>query len=196
MVKAQENLVSQDAYLQAEQASQSKHEYLAGEVWAMVGASDAHVTIALNLAAMLKQHLKGSACRSYISDMKLRVEQADAYFYPDVMVSCDARDLGNKLAKQHPGFIAEVLSPATEAFDRGQKFTCYRQLPSLQCYWLIDTTQQLIDSFVRTENNDWLLHSYSQADDVVQIQSLDFSCSLEQIYDDVLNESDNATTGN
>jgi Uma2 family endonuclease len=189
MVEALNTIVSHDDYLHAEQSSESKHEYLAGEIWAMVGASDAHVTIALNLAAILKQHLKGSPCRSYISDMKLRVEQADAYFYPDVMVSCDPRDLENKLIKQHPSFIAEVLSPSTEAFDRGQKFTCYRQLPSLQCYWLIDTGKQLIDSFVRTDNDDWLLHSYSQADEPVQIQTLDFTCSLEQIYDDLLTES-------
>jgi len=186
MVEAHNKSVSHDDYLQAEQSSESKHEYLAGEIWAMVGASDAHVTIAGNLLVLLKQHLKGSPCRSYISDMKLRVEQVDAYFYPDVMVSCDARDLENKLIKQHPSFIAEVLSPSTEAFDRGQKFTCYRQLPSLQCYWLIDTEKQLIDSFVRTDNDDWLLHSYSQTDESVQIRTLDFKCSLNQVYEDVL----------
>lgn len=187
MVEVQKTIISQDDYLFAEQLSESKHEYLAGDVWAMVGASDAHVTIALNLAAILKQHLKDSPCRSYISDMKVRVEQADAYFYPDVMVSCDARDLENRLIKEHPCFIAEVLSPSTEAFDRGDKFTRYRQLPSLQCYWLIDTEKQVIDSFVRTDNDDWLLHSYSQIDEPVQIQTLDFLCSLGDVYEDVLN---------
>lgn len=185
MVEAHDNIVSHEDYLQAEQSSQFKNEFMAGEVWAMIGASDAHVTIAGNLFVVLKQHLKGSPCRSYISDMKVRVEQANACFYPDVMVSCDTRDLENKLIKQYPSFIAEVLSPSTEAFDRGQKFTCYRQLPSLQCYWLIDTDKQLIDSFVRTDNDDWLLHSYSSTDERIYIQTLDFSCLLTEIYEDV-----------
>jgi len=134
MVQVQNRTVLPEDYLREEQLSETKHEYLAGEVRAMVGATDAHVRIALNLASMLKFHLKGSSCRTYISDMKLRVEKADAYFYPDVMVSCDQQDKENALIKQHPGFIAEVLSASTEAFDRGHKFTCYRRLPSLQCY--------------------------------------------------------------
>ena len=124
-------------YLQGELSAECKHEYLNGEVWAMVGATDAHVTITMNLGFLLKQSLKSSPCRVYISDMKVNVEKADAFFYPDVMVTCGAKDRDNSLFKQHPVFIAEVLSPSTEAFDRGQIFSAYRQLESLKSYWLI-----------------------------------------------------------
>jgi len=103
-------------YLQGEASAEVKHEYPDGEVWARVGASDAHVTIAMSLAFLLKQALKGSPCRAYISDMKVNVEKANAFFYPDVVVTCDPKDRDNPLFKQHPVFIAEVLSPSTEAF--------------------------------------------------------------------------------
>ncbi|MCQ8128346.1 Uma2 family endonuclease [Methylomonas rivi] len=178
--------LSPEDYLQGEASADFKHEFMAGEVWAMVGASDAHVTIAGNLFFILKQAFKNSPCRVYISDMKVRVEKADAFFYPDVLVSCDGKDRDNKLYKQYPSFIAEVLSPSTEAFDRGEKFKAYRQLDSLQHYWLIDSKRMLIDSFTRQDNNDWLLHSYSDAEEIITLPALALTCSLSDIYEDVL----------
>lgn len=178
--------LSPEDYLQGEASADFKHEFMAGEVWAMVGASDAHVTIAGNLFFLLKQTLKNGPCRVYISDMKVQVEKANAFFYPDVLVSCDSKDRDNKLYKQHPCFIAEVLSPSTEAFDRGEKFNAYRQLDSLQNYWLIDNKRMLIDSFTRQDNNDWLLHSYSDTGEIISLSSLALTCSLNDIYEDVL----------
>jgi len=153
MVSAAEKLtLTAEDYLQGEASAEYKHEYLNGEVWALVGATDAHVTIVGNLLVLLKQSLKGTPCRTYISDM----EKANAFFYSDVLVTCNARDRDNTLFKQHPVFIAEVLSPSTEAFDRGQKFSAYRQLESLQTYWLIDSQKMSVDCFNRADNNEWL----------------------------------------
>ncbi len=188
MSLAEKITLTAEEYLKGEETTDYKHEYQNGEVWAMVGATDNHVTIALNLAARLKQHLKGTPCRTYISDMKLRVEKADAFFYPDVMVTCDSKDQTNTLYKQHPIFIAEVLSPSTEAFDRGNKFNAYRQLDSLQTFWLIDTNANAmrIDSFTRAQNDDWLLHSYTQADETVAIKGLEVECLLQELYEEIL----------
>lgn len=186
MLLAEKITLTAEEYLKGEETADCKHEYQNGEVWAMAGATDNHVTIALNLASLLKQHLKNTPCRTYISDMKVRVEKADAYFYPDVMVSCNPKDLGNTPYKQHPIFIAEVLSPSTEAFDRGNKFNAYRQLDSLETYWLIDTNTMRIDSFTRTQNDDWLLHSYTQADEMVAIKGLEVKCLLKALYEDTL----------
>ena len=186
MSLAEKMFLTAEEYLQGEETADLKHEYQNGEVWAMVGATDSHVTIAMNLALLLKQHLKNTPCRTYISDMKVQVEKANAFFYPDVMVTCNPKDRENTLYKQHPLFIAEVLSPSTEAFDRGNKFNTYRQLDSLQTYWLIDTQTQHIDSFTRTQNNDWLLHSYTQADEMVEIKSLEMTCSLMELYEETL----------
>jgi Uma2 family endonuclease len=187
MVSAAEKLtITVDDYLQGEASTEYKHEYLNGEVWAMIGATDAHVTIAGNLFALLKQSLKGTPCRAYISDMKVNVEKANAFFYPDVLVTCSPEDRDSALFKQHPLFIAEVLSPSTEAFDRGQKFSTYRQLDSLQTYWLIDSRKMSVDCFNRTNNNDWLLHGYEKAEEILRIPALDLEWQLQSLYEEVL----------
>lgn len=187
MLSAAEKLmITVDDYLQGEASAEYKHEYLNGEVWAMVGATDSHVTIAGNLFTLLKQSLKGTPCRAYISDMKVNVEKANAFFYPDVLVTCNPKDRDAPLFKQHPLFIAEVLSPSTEAFDRGQKFSVYRQLESLQTYWLIDSRKMSVDCFNRRDNNEWLLHSYENADEIIRIPSLDLEYPLQGLYEEVL----------
>lgn len=186
MLLAEKITLSAEDYLNGEETAEVKHEYLNGDVWAMAGATDNHVTIAGNLFVLLKQQLKNAPCRTYIADMKVRVEQANAFFYPDVLVTCNPEDRANGLYKKHPVFIAEVLSPSTEAFDRGNKFNAYRQLTSLQTYWLIDAQSQRIDSFTRTTNDDWLLHSYTQADEVVEIKDINVKCLLQELYEDVL----------
>ncbi|WP_445370165.1 Uma2 family endonuclease [Methylomonas sp. HW2-6] len=190
MAVAEKLKLSCAEYLQGEEAATVKHEYLDGEVWAMVGASDAHVSIAMNLAFLLKQALKQSPCRTYISDMKVNVAAANAFFYPDVLVSCNPKDRDNRLFKQHPVFIAEVLSPSTEAFDRGAKFAAYRQLDSLQSYWLIDSRTQAIDCFRRTADNAWLLHSHTGPGDQLAIPELNLELDFAEIYADVALDSE------
>ncbi|ATG89775.1 Uma2 family endonuclease [Methylomonas koyamae] len=185
MALAEKLKLSSTDYLQGEASATVKHEYLDGEVWAMVGASDAHVSISMNLAFLLKQALKQSPCRPYISDMKVNVAAANAFFYPDVLVTCHPKDRENRLFKQYPVFIAEVLSPSTEAFDRGAKFAAYRQLDSLQSYWLIDSRTQAIDCFRRTADNAWLLHSYTGPSAKLALPELDLALDFAEIYADV-----------
>ncbi|ANE55028.1 Uma2 family endonuclease [Methylomonas sp. DH-1] len=185
MALAEKLKLSSTDYLQGEEAATVKHEYLDGEVWAMAGASDAHVSIAGNVFFLLKQALKQSPCRPYISDMKVNVAAANAFFYPDVLVTCHPKDRENRLFKQYPVFIAEVLSPSTEAFDRGAKFAAYRQLDSLQSYWLIDSRTQAIDCFRRTADNAWLLHSYTSPSDKLALPELDLALDFAEIYADV-----------
>lgn len=180
---AKKNL-SEHEYLENEEQATEKHEYLQGEIWAMAGASDNHVTIAGNLFVLLRQQLKGSPCRSYISDMKVRVESANAFFYPDVFVSCDQRDKKQTHYKEYPLFITEVLSPSTEAYDRGDKFKYYQQLSSLQEYWLIDAQKMSVDSFTRNNDNSWTLHNYSTTGQQPGIASLNIKIQLAELYED------------
>ena len=184
-VTAKKSVLSSKEYLDAEKSAEIKHEYLDGEIWDMVGASDAHVTIALNLAALLKTALQGTPCRTYISDMKVHVERANAFFYPDVLVTCEARDKANTYSKDYPILIAEVLSPSTEAFDRGAKFATYRQLDNLREYWLISTGKKAVDTFRRREDGDWILHAYTAADDKARIHSLELNIALNELYENV-----------
>ena len=171
-------------YLAWEANQPVKHEYLAGEVFAMAGGSDAHVTVSLNLASALRAHLRGTPCRTYIADMKLRVAAADAYFYPDVFVTCSAADAQQPLAKAEPVLVAEVLSPSTEAFDRGGKFAAYRSLPSLQEYLLIDPDRRSVEVYRRDASGHWVLYPYS-GDEVLELVSVHLSLPLAQVFEDV-----------
>jgi Uma2 family endonuclease len=104
----------------------------------MAGAGEGHVTVALNVAMTLRSHLAGTPCRTFITDMKLRVEAANAFFYPDVMVTCSPQDATDPLVKREPVLLVEVLSPSTGACDRGDKFAANRRLAALREYLLVD----------------------------------------------------------
>jgi Uma2 family endonuclease len=171
-------------YLAAEAHSPIKHEYRDGYVYAMAGASDAHVTISLNLATIFKNHLRGSGCRVYMSDMRVNVATRNSYYYPDVMVTCNERDRELTHYKQHPCLIVEVLSTSTEAFDRGDKFTDYQQLASLQEYVLVSQTRQRVDHFQRNDRGLWVLQSYYLGD-VMSLASINCEVAVSDIFEDV-----------
>jgi Uma2 family endonuclease len=145
-------------FLAWEETQPTRHEFVRGEVFAMVGVVDRHNTVSLNLAIALRQHLRGSPCRVYAIDVKLRVEAADCYFYPDVMVTCSGADLGDRTIKREPVLVVEVLSPSTAAFDRGDKFADYRALPSLREYLLIDVDRQRCELYRLGSDGLWVLH--------------------------------------
>jgi len=174
-----------EAYLAWEAEQRQKHEYLGGELFAMVGARQEHVLVALNLASALKQRLRGGPCRAYVSDMKLRVAAADAFFYPDVMVSCDARDLAAEHFLEHPTLIIEVLSSGTEAFDRGTKAAAYRMLAALREYVFVDIDARRLEAYRRTDAGDWLLHDCQPEEGACHLASLDLSLPFADIFEDL-----------
>ena len=173
-----------DDYLAGEVLSPIRHEYVAGEVFAMAGATEEHATIAGNLFALLRSQVRGGPCRVYIADMKLRVDAADAFFYPDVFVTCDPRDAGEPLAKRHPPLICEVLSESTEAYDRGGKFAAYRTLETLSEYLLIDSRSRSVEVF-RRQPDGWLLAPVAP-DGQLELMSLGFRCTVDALYEDVV----------
>ncbi|MBS0542341.1 MAG: Uma2 family endonuclease [Proteobacteria bacterium] len=162
-----------------------KHEYIAGEVFAQAGARQNHVVVAGNCFAALRQQLRGTHCRAYISDMQLEVEKADAVYYPDVMVSCHPADLTAERVLHHPRVIVEVLSDSTAAYDRGQKFAAYRMLDSLQEYVLIDPERHSLEIFRRLPSNDWLLATGDSARALV-LASLEMEIGLDEVFEDVM----------
>ncbi len=175
-----------EEYLQMEEKSDVKHEYIDGEIYAMAGALDPHVTIALNLASSLRSHVRGSGCRVYISDMKTQIEKLNRYYYPDVMVTCDERDRETSRFKKFPCLIVEVLSESTEAFDRGDKFADYQLLESLQEYVLINTRRQRVECFRRNSEGFWVLQSYTSEQQSFQLKSVGFEGSMDELYEDVV----------
>ena len=182
----QQDYISPEEYLKLESESDVKHEYIDGYAYAMAGASDAHVTVSGNLFTLLRNHVRGSNCRVYISDMKARIEKSNRYYYPDVMVTCDERDKQNTTEKKFPCLIVEVLSDSTEAFDRGDKFADYQQLETLQEYVLINVKRQRIECFRRNSEGFWVLQFYTSQDELFQLQSINFQGEMSALYEDVV----------
>ena len=172
-------------YLAWEATQLDRHEYLDGEVFAMAGAEDRHVTVAGNCYVNLRQHLKGGPCRAYMSDMRVHVAAANSYFYPDVLVTCSAQDHASALVKTEPRLLIEVLSPSTAAYDRGLKFSHYRSLPSLQEYALIDLDTRSTDVYRKGADGLWVLHPFARGD-TVELASVALHISAEQLFADVL----------
>jgi len=161
-----------------------RNEFIAGEVFAIAGAGEAHVTVAGNLYVALRQHLAGTPCRSFITDMKLHVEAADAYFYPDVMVTCSAADAADPLVKRDPVLLVEVLSPATAAYDRGDKFAAYRQLPDLREYLLVDTDSRRCDLYRKGADGLWVLHPFEPGQPL-RLESVALDLPAAQLWAEV-----------
>jgi Uma2 family endonuclease len=165
-----------DAYLAWEEQQPEKHEYLAGEVFAMVGASREHVVVAGNLYAALKQRLRGGPCQAYVSALKLRVEAVDAFLYPDVMASCDPQDQAAVQFIEHPILIVEVLSESTAA---------YRSLPSLQEYVLVDIPSRRVETFRRMADQDWLFHEHRPDLGDCHFPAVEVSIPFDEIFENV-----------
>lgn len=171
-------------FLAWEAAQTIKYEFVRGEVFATTGGVDRNWTVALNLAIRLRQHLRGTPCRIYGSDVKLRVEAADCCFYPDLMVTCSAADLADRLIKREPVLVVEVLSPSTAGYDRGAKFADYRQLPTLKEYLLVDVDRRQCDLYRKGADGLWVLHP-SGPDDAVRLASVDMVVEAADLWADL-----------
>jgi Uma2 family endonuclease len=183
MVANREYLTPQE-YLEWEDLQDIKHEYVNGEAFAMTGGTLPHNDIAINIATLLKTKLRGSGCRVNMSDAKVRISERGPFFYPDITVSCNIKDRQATKFLEHPCLIIEVLSPRTEAYDRGAKFAQYRTLPSLKEYLLVDAEKVSIECFRLNEKGFWELHTY-QAGDEIDLSSVDVRLPISSVYEDV-----------
>lgn len=171
-------------YIESEKTSPVRHEYIGGVLYAMAGASDEHIALCLNLAAVLRDHLKGSPCRVQISEGKVRLRAADEdiFYYPDLMVICDPRDK-DRYFKRFPKVLIEVLFESTETTDRREKFLSYRQIETLEEYVLVAQDKMEVTVFQRA--NHWQPEILTRPDQLLRLPSLKFSRSLREVYDGV-----------
>jgi Uma2 family endonuclease len=184
-------------YLEFERKSESKHEFIDGEVFAMTGASRAHNLICVNLARRISNQLDGKNCEVYASDMRVKISKRQ-YVYPDVIVVCGEVKLSHDKFDNllNPTIIIEVLSDSTEAYDRGLKFKNYRQLTSLQEYVLIAQDKPSIERFVRQPNGMWgiSVNDAEGLDSSVELTSIGCTLHLTEVYEHVVfpaDENDN-----
>jgi Uma2 family endonuclease len=177
-----------DEWLEAERASlDERTEYLAGEAFAMTGASVEHNAIVVNIARELSIQMKGRPCQVYANDLKVRIRTADAGKYPDLIALCGEHQFqdGRRDVLLNPSLIVEVLSDSTEAYDRGKKFSIYRQIPSLREYLLVSQHQVLVELYSRADDGRWTLADFSALSERVPLPSVGCLLSLAEIYDKV-----------
>ncbi|MEL7039013.1 MAG: Uma2 family endonuclease [Cyanobacteria bacterium J06592_8] len=179
--------ITPEEYLNWEEKQPLKYEYIDGQVLAMTGGSIPHNDIAVNLTTALKNHLRGKGCKVSMADAKLGVSEAGPFYYPDVMVTCDEKDRRATKIIYHPCLIVEVLSPGTEAVDRGRKFQNYRRISSLREYVLIETRQIFVERFHLNQNGVWELYNSGEGDEI-NLTTVDLSFPIEMLYEDVILE--------
>ena len=179
--------VSEEEYLRLEAQSPIRHEYVNGEMFAMTGGTLRHNTIALNIASVLRGHLRSTQCRVFINDVRVRVDRAHSYYYPDLLVSCargaPAIDL-NAVTVDDPVLVMEVLSASTEATDRREKLLAYRTLASLSEYVLVSQDEARIEIHRRRGDIGWERIEYS-GPETVELTSIGLQIGMREIYEGV-----------
>jgi Uma2 family endonuclease len=182
------SFLTPEQYLETERKAGYKSEYLKGEVFAMSGASIAHNTLTVNLTILLHPQVRKHGCRLFATDMRVRVPLVGLYTYPDIVVVCDKPQFIDSSVDTllNPTFLAEVLSPSTEAYDRGRKFEYYQTLESLSQYLLIAQDRMRADLITRHPDGDWRLKSISKPEQVLEISSIGGKLTLADIYEDVV----------
>jgi Uma2 family endonuclease len=174
---------TEEEYLALEREAEEKSEYFDGEIFAMSGGTGAHSLIASGVITALSNQLRGGSCRVYNSDMRIAIQSIGKYTYPDVAVVCGQsiyRDESNDTLV-NPVLIVEVLSPSTEAYDRGEKFRPYRAIESLGEYVLVSQGEPRIESYAR-HNDHWVLTEAAGLDATITLNSIGCVVPLADVY--------------
>lgn len=178
--------VTEDEYLEFERHSDTKHEFIDGQVYAMAGASERHNLIVGNTYSGIHSHLRPRPCRVYPSDMRVKIEASSQYTYPDISGLCGEPTYADngRDTLTNPLFIIEVLSPMTEQYDRGAKFLTYQRIVSLQDYVLVAQPKPRIEHFQR-EHRRWIYTLVEGLDTTLYLPSIDCTLTLMDVYEKV-----------
>jgi len=179
--------ISEDEYLAIDRAAEFRSEFLDGEMIAMSGGSIRHAQLQANLLGELFAAIRGSDCRMYTSDFRVRVSKTRMYAYPDASVVCGKPVLADERQDilLNPAVIFEILSPSTEKYDRGVKFQNYRTIDSLMDYILVAQDAVRVEHYTRGDDNTWTLRDHQTLEEELKIVSIGVSLPLSRIYDRV-----------
>ncbi len=184
VVSYQKKFISIEEFIEMENKATEKHEYFQGEVFAMAGASDNHNEIFSNLFSELSVQLKGKTCRPYGSDKRLYIRENTLLTYPDISVYCNKSAPFGKgeMTFVDPTVLIEILSESTKNYDRGVKFSLYRDIPTLLEYILVDSQSIRVEIFRLNESKHWELEEYKSLDESLFISALNVRISLRELY--------------
>ncbi len=181
----QRSNVTVEEYLELDHDSPGvRYEYINGRIIMMAGGSPQHSLIAANITGILRQLLRESSCCVFNSDVKISLPTLN-YVYADVAVSCDQRDFADPEYIYRPRVIVEVLSPSTEALDRGEKFESYRECPTIQEYVMVNTSRQAVEVCRREKNSFWSFQTFKPGT-IVELTSLGIHFSVSDVYEKVV----------
>ncbi len=184
----QKKFISPDEYLTMEAVSPVKHEYHNGEIFQMAGASFAHNLLTMNVSGSLFNRIDKKQCSVVQNEMRLKIEASGLFTYPDVMVVCGKPELVKSRGLDNlvnPVLIVEVLSPSTEAYDKGDKFDHYRSLESLREYVLVWQDKKRVARYSRQEDGGWSLHDFIGENADLELRSVGCTLTMDEIYDKV-----------
>ena len=189
----EKNRYTAEDYLKLERSASSKSEFHDGQIFAMTGASRKHNLVSGNIYRELSLQLKKHPCEAYINDMRVKAAQANSYHYPDIAVVCGTPQFEDAQVDTllNPTLLVEVLSPSTEAYDRGGKFAHYRKIDTLREYILVVQDQPSMERYVR-QGDVWILTEAEGLEASVELESIDCVLSLREVYDKVLDDAVNS----
>lgn len=175
-------------YFEIERDSEEKYEYWDGNIWSMAGASPAHERIVVNVGGHLREIFRGRGCSVFGSNLKVKVPEYAPYRYPDMSVYCGEgiyEMMDGLEVLTNPQMLIEVLSPSTEAFDRGDKFRYYKSIPSFTEYLLIAVNLPVITQFIKRNETEWIQREATGLDGKLILQTFETEISLSEIYLDI-----------
>ncbi len=172
--------ISVEEYLDGEEISPTKHEFIDGEVYAMAGTSQNHNRITGNICNSLLNHLKNSPCEPFIENIKVRAAE-DVFYYPDVLVTCEG-EFKNPYYCEEPILIVEVVSPSTRQIDRREKLRAYQQMPSVQEYVIIEQEKIAVEIYRRQPDGKWITYFFSRTDEDFTLESVDLTIEMTELY--------------
>lgn len=176
--------ITAEQYLAREESAEERSEFVGGYVYAMAGGTDSHIQISFNLTRVISEKLRGK-CRAYQSEMKVWVERADAFYYPDVTVVCGEQKFfrGRRGAIENPTLLVEVLSEGTKEYDKNDKFFAYQKIESFREYLLVSQQKHAVQQYIRQPDGNWKIQASIGADSSVYLESLDLEIPLRDVYD-------------
>jgi Uma2 family endonuclease len=180
-------LLTPEQYLAIEREAEYKSEYCDGQMFAMAVADETHNLLVENLVTGLHNQFRSRPCRVYSSQMRVLVRATGLYTYPDVVVVCGERQFLDEQRDTllNPSLLVEVLSPTTEAYDRGRKFESYQSIESLVEYLLVASDRAHVDQYTRRPDGRWLLTSADRLEDSLDLQSVGCRLALADLYEKV-----------
>jgi Uma2 family endonuclease len=175
---------SVDEFLRAEDAAEARSEYVDGQIFAMAGGTDSHIQISFNLTKILAEKLRDK-CRAYQSEMKVRVEQTNAFYYPDVTLVCGEQRFfqGRRDVVENPILLVEVLSDSTKEYDKNDKFFAYQNIESFKEYLLVSQDKHVIQQYIRQPDGNWKIKATFGMDSTVYLESVDVAIPMRDVYD-------------